>query len=326
MFCKERKDIMKNLKIKPLSKQKIIISIDRLTRFKPTDEKYSRVFNEIILSNLLEPKFKKDELNKLDVKKIVELVEKIFDFSLKSLNLTPTNDFSINEKLLQHETATFKVENIGFLKNRIDYKAFFPLLDGELPLNLRWLKHIDEGNVRETYSTKFPIKKVLLVEGITEEILLPEFAKAYGYDFDKNGIYVLPAGGKNQSVKTFYALSQVLKLPIFVLFDKDARQNSDEIEPKLRGGDTIHILECGEFEDTLSPKHIKRALNARFKNYYTFSVSQLQPPMTKTLDLIFKECNSEFKKSEFAHILSETLKNDDLTDDIKEILVKLSCR
>ncbi|MBQ9688886.1 hypothetical protein IJV79_04550, partial [bacterium] len=97
---------MKNLKIKPLSKQKIIISIDRLTRFKPTDEKYSRVFNEIILSNLLEPKFKKDELNKLDVKKIVELVEKIFDFSLKSLNLTPTNDFSINEKLLQHETAT----------------------------------------------------------------------------------------------------------------------------------------------------------------------------------------------------------------------------
>ena len=60
----------------------------------------------------------------------------------------------------------------------------------------------------------------------------------------------------------------------------------------------------------------------RFKNYYTFSISQLKDSkrMTKTLELLFKECNSEFKKAEFAHLLSQTLKTEDITDEIKSLL------
>ena len=48
-----------NLKIKPLLKEQIIISIDRLTRFKCPEEKYLRVFSDIIVSSLIEPKLKK---------------------------------------------------------------------------------------------------------------------------------------------------------------------------------------------------------------------------------------------------------------------------
>ena len=50
---------MNDLKIKPLTIEQLTISIDRLTRFKNTETKYLRVFKELILSNLINPKFKK---------------------------------------------------------------------------------------------------------------------------------------------------------------------------------------------------------------------------------------------------------------------------
>ena len=50
------------MKYKKLTKEQIIISIDRLTRFKNTKEKYLRVFKDILTSCLLEPKLKKQEI------------------------------------------------------------------------------------------------------------------------------------------------------------------------------------------------------------------------------------------------------------------------
>ena len=76
--------------------------------------------------------------------------------------------------------------------------------------------------MRQLHDLKFPIEKVILVEGLTEETLLPAFARFLGYDFYKNGVQVIPAGGKNQVVKMYYKLSQELKIPIFLLLDKDA--------------------------------------------------------------------------------------------------------
>ena len=46
------------LKIKPMNREQIIIAVDRLTRFKPTVDKYLRVFRETILKNLITPSFK----------------------------------------------------------------------------------------------------------------------------------------------------------------------------------------------------------------------------------------------------------------------------
>ena len=40
------------MKYKALTKEQILISLDRLTRFKPTKEKYLRVFFDIILGNV----------------------------------------------------------------------------------------------------------------------------------------------------------------------------------------------------------------------------------------------------------------------------------
>jgi len=105
-------------------------------------------------------------------------------------------------------------------KNKINYKGFLSIIEGEqVPLNLKWLNEIADKKfskeLRYEKSLHYPIEKVLICEGITEETLLPVFGKICGFDFDKNGIHVISAGGKNQVVKTFYKLSSELKIPIF---------------------------------------------------------------------------------------------------------------
>ena len=256
---------MKNSKVKPMTKEQILISIDRLTRFKNTEVKYLRVFRDILTNNLIIPKFKKTELEEMNFEEIKNWAEFVINYSLEKMGKPQDDDYTINQKLYDYEKSVFifgeEVEKL--LKNKINYKACLDFIDETSPKNLQWLKILsskDIKKIRKEKSLRFPIEKVVIAEGATEETLLPEFGKYCGFDFDKEGIYVLSAGGKNQVVKLYYSLSEVLKLPIFVLLDKDASENLEEIKPRLRSCDKIHLLACGEFEDLLPINLVLRTL------------------------------------------------------------------
>lgn len=319
------------LKIKQLTKQQIIISLDRLTRFKNTEDKYLRVFKDIIISNLIEPKYKKSELNLMDYKLIKDLAQEIINYSLEKMDNGRQQEI-INQKLSSYEKSVFKFgKNVeSLLDNKIDYKSALVFFEGDLPLNLKWLKSLvdDENQVenRENFGLKFPIEKVVLVEGITEEILLPKFARILGRDFDKMGINLISAGGKNQVVKLFYQFAETLKLPIFVLLDSDAGENFEEIRPRLRKGDKVHILKKGEFEDVLPLNLIKRTLNQVFRNFSSVCLEDLRQdlPMTQVLADIFKQRGMEFKKAEFAALVGENVSSkNDISPEIELIISEL---
>lgn len=347
-------------KIKPLTKSQIVISLDRLTRFKSTEDKYLRVFKDILISNLIEPKYKKSQLDLMDYEKLTELAQEIFNYSLKMIKdtnchaelvsasfqytklnrsrnkfgMTNSDELIVNQKLLEYEKSVFKFDkNVeSLLKNKIDYNSALVLFKNEtLPNNLKWLKSLanDGDSVQKRIASgfKFPIEKVVIVEGITEEILLPKFAKICGYDFDKVGIALISAGGKNQVVKLFYKLSDELKLPIFVLLDNDASDSFNEIKSKLRIGDEVHIINNGEFEDILPLNLIKRTLNKNFLDYSEIVLDDLRLnlPMTQTLTEVFKQRGLEFKKAEFAALISENiLSKKDVSSEIEKIVNILS--
>ena len=257
------------MKFKGLTKEQVLISLDRLTRFKPTKEKYLRVFFDIILGNIVEPKYKKTELENLDVQDITNLAVEVLNNSLNELvpYMNVEADFSINKKLIEYENSVFNNDEQTqiLLNNEINYKLAINLIDETCVVNLRWLKSLAENAdlklMREEHYLKFPIEKVLLVEGLTEETLLPAFSKYLGHDFYQKGIQVIPAGGKSQVVKMYYKLSEELKLPIFLLLDKDAEENIAQIKPKLREIDKIHLVACGEFEDLLPKSLIIKTIN-----------------------------------------------------------------
>lgn len=318
------------MKYKKLTIEQIIISLDRLTRFKPTKEKYLRVFCDIISSNLIEPSFKKSELLSLPVSQIRDMAQEIFNSSITS----EKNDFSINEKLKKYENSVFYNDNETqeLLSNSIDFYNALNYSDENSVINLKWLRNLSKTNDlikdRENLSLKLPIEKVILVEGLTEEILLPAFSRFLGVDFYKQGYQIIPAGGKNQVVKMYYKLADEVKIPIFILLDKDAEDNIKQITPRLRNIDTIHLVSCGEFEDLLPKSLIVKTVNSELSNFATITEEELidNVPEAKNLELIFKEKGlHEFKKADFAKLVRENItEQSDVSDEIREIIKELS--
>lgn len=318
------------MKFKKLTKEQIIISLDRLTRFKNTREKYFRVFSDILISNLLEPKIKKADLENIDFNVLIQYINEIFKDSLGE-----SSDLKINNLLKDYENNIFDndEETQVLLNNKINYIKTLEYITDNAPINLKWLKNVIETRVisperREKLGLKYPIKEVILVEGITEEILLPAFAKFLGYDFYAKGVQVIAAGGKNQVVKMYYKLQEELKIPIFVLLDKDAEENINQIKPKLRDTDRIHLVSCGEFEDLLPKSLIVKTVNVHFKNFVNIAEDDLLKDMqtAKVLEELFKTKGlHEFKKAEFAKLVRENITDiSDVSAEIKAIIREIS--
>ncbi len=315
---------MKDYKVKPLTKEQILISIDRLTRFKHPEEKYLRVFKDIITSNLIYPKFKRCELDEMDYIALTQLAEYVFNYSLDG-----QADLSINQKLAEYENSVFETDynTQQLLRNNFNYASAIKLIPKNAPLNLKWLKSLGEvgySNIaRQLHALRFPVEKLVICEGITEETLLPEFARLLGYDFDKNGVYVLSAGGKNQVVKMFYKFTETFKLPIFVLLDNDALENSEEIKPRLRECDKIYLLKSGEFEDALPVKLLEKTLRYATENISLPLDDDIKMGHTvEYLEEFFKHRGlHEFKKAEFAQMLKSNLSDTiELSDEIKNVI------
>ncbi len=317
------------MKYKPLTNQQIIISIDRLTRFKYTEDKYLRVFKDIIISNLINPIIKKSELDLMDYEEIKNIAETIFNSSLPQSD----GDYTINFRLQENENNIYKLsdDTQKLLKNKLNYKSALKIQEINKPINLRWLKHLSENlsltDIRKKYSTRFPLSKVILAEGITEEILLPKFGRLLGYNFDEEGIQVIGAGGKNQVVKTYYKLAEELKIPIFILLDNDANDNLNQIEPKLRQIDCVHLISSGEFEDLLPQNLILKTINYELQNFATITENEFNPELSAVANLveIFRlKGLHEFKKADFAQKVEENLFDEnDVSDEIRTIFKEL---
>ncbi len=313
------------MKIKPLTKEQLIISADRLTRFKDTETKYLRVFKDIINSNLIEPKLKKQDLDNIDYEELKNLAEKIINSSFDAKN----DDCLINQRLYDYEKSLFNLNSKTekLIKNKINYKAILNILPDDIPNNLKWFKTLG-GTTPDNNSYGFPVKKILLCEGITEETLLPEFSKICGYDFDKNGIHIISAGGKNQVVKYFYNFAETLKIPVFILLDNDAEANLEEIKPKLREFDKIHLLKSGEFEDLLPESLIIKTLNYTTENISLVPVEDMHKNSSTVefLEEFFKHRGlHEFKKADFAQSVKQNISGtEDISDEIKDIINELA--
>lgn len=327
------------MKYKKLTKEQIIISLDRLTRFKNTKEKYLRVYKDILLHSLIEPKMRNSDIEKLDSKELTGIVTEIFNNSVSALLSSTDMDKIIDNKVSKiisdYENSVYinDSETQKLLNNDFCYSIIADLITEDSSVNLKWLKYIiknpdsDIKELRNKHFLKFPIEKIILAEGITEEILLPAFSKFLGFDFYQNGIQIIAAGGKNQVVRLYYKMTEELKIPIFILLDKDAEENINQITPKLRDIDKIHLVSCGEFEDLLPKSLIVKTVNNHFENFLSINEHNLESdvPNAKILTELFKTKGlHEFKKAEFAKLVRENISSDtDISDEIRNIADEL---
>lgn len=316
------------MKFKIPNLEMLKISLDRLTRFKPVSERYNRVFDDIISKCLINYDKKPNEFS---------LNEKI-KLAVEILNsaIPDKSDLKLNEIIKEDEEKIFILneDDKAFLNSPIDFEGGLKLFKlDELPLNLKKLKLQINGEksdkIRENFSTLYPVSKIILVEGITEEILLTEFGEILGLNFNKKGFLVIGAGGKNQVARKYYKLIEEIKIPIFILLDADAIETNEIIKPKLRKTDEIYKIKSGEFEDILPKNLIKNALNVHFSENLLQEENEFieEGKRVEELNNCYKNNGwGEFKKSDFAKIVREYListKNPPVSDELKLIIEKI---
>ncbi len=321
------------IKFSFVSSKDLILSLDRLSRFKFPEVQFYRVFSDLLCRYLLFPKLTKEEIRTLDIDILKSIVEKIWNVSAARLAPGVEADLKYNIALYNELNEIYNLNaDIKNLCNiNLNLNAVITLLNktNAMPINLKRLI-IAENNydelrlLREKYNLLFPVEKVVLCEGITEEILLPKFASLAGYNFYKNGIKLVSAGGKNQVEKLYCSMKDELNIPVFILLDADAVENSEHIRSVLRKRDRIFLIKKGEFEDTFSLNLIKRTINRRYKNICQACIADFKKPypMTKILTEFFRINElGDFQKSDFAKELSLNLKyKTDLTLEIIEIV------
>ena len=223
--------------------------------------------------------------------------------------------------------------NINPILSELNYKS--------VPINLKFLKltnnlkNKDEIlNESKKHSFLFPIRKLLIVEGITEEILLPVFASKLNCDFNKEGIYILGAGGKSKSPNLYLKLKDIIYIltgemenPVILLFDSDAKEICNLLKKNIYPKDKILLIQKGEFEDILSLNLIKRALNNEYETVLPVIKKDLLlfPKMCDNLEHLYRTRHlGEFKKAKFAKIISQNIKyKTDITDEIKNLILNI---
>jgi hypothetical protein len=108
----------------------------------------------------------------------------------------------------------------------------------------------------------YPQQVLVLVEGQTEQRLLPLLAESFG--LQRNDWWCWPVGGKNQMLGTYECARQALDIPIIILLDADAAPIYQRLNAILRPSDHICLLAHGELEDHLPLPLLVNALNAAY--------------------------------------------------------------
>ncbi len=332
-------------KYKLLTFDELVINLDRLSRFKLPDNSFKRVFFDIILKCLILPKYSKKELELTDFKLISCIVQKIWNDSVSKFSCDCSINIDISMLALRFIiNNTFKNINLNTKILLNSNLMLTPVLNklnyNEIAYNLKFLKKVSEKiknpedinfenleNLRYKFNLTYPIKKLLIVEGITEEILLPIFAKKLNHDFSSEGIFILGAGGKSKSPSLYMKIKDRLNIPIVLLFDFDAYEICDNLKNILQKKDKYILIDKGEFEDILSLNLIKRTLNKYYEPASPLITEDLKRfnKMCDNIEFFFKSRHlGEFKKSSFAKLLAENVKYDsDFTSEIKNLLISV---
>jgi len=155
---------------------------------------------------------------------------------------------------------------------------------------------------------------IVLVEGATEQVLLPCLARLNGIDLLEQGALIIPAHGAKKMLREYLYWKKCVNLPIFCIFDRDAHMLAGQVSASLRESDHVYILADGEFEDLMRLNFLVDQVNQYFAANPLYdsskpvSVSHFMPGKRRTvvLDKIWRQKElGKFEKVKFAQFIAE---------------------
>lgn len=134
------------------------------------------------------------------------------------------------------------------------------------------------ANTTEAILEGFFAKGIILVEGPTEALALPEYLKALEYDVFENGIAIIPVNGKGNLAR-FWRLFTAYEIPVYVIFDNDTEDDSN-------GSKRIELLRT---LDITNPDDLIKKTELKIEGKYALFGKDFET----TLREIFKNENYE---------------------------------
>ncbi|MFA6089742.1 MAG: AAA family ATPase [Candidatus Woesearchaeota archaeon] len=178
----------------------------------------------------------------------------------------------------------------------------------------------------DSFKEAFFSRGVILVEGKTEEGLIPYWAEKSGIDFDELGICLISVDGAG-GIKPLLFLCNEFKIPYVAIMDKDVYETDEECKKldiistskKEIEGDIIDKIEQMCKLDQLLSIH-----NAYYSNFNTAPIGNLQKiidgykyrvplPNTQGNDLFYRNINTHQPKIKKIMLLYWLWKNKSIT-------------
>lgn len=145
-----------------------------------------------------------------------------------------------------------------FLRDRLGGSD--PDADAEGAWETTMLEH------RKSLPGEFLPRVLCLVEGQTEQILLPVFGALLSYHFGGAGVRVVSCGGARQVVRNYLSMRETVALRIITILDGDVREEAEVVADSLRSGDRLITLASGEIEDTFKSDTMLRLARHYFNS------------------------------------------------------------
>lgn len=133
------------------------------------------------------------------------------------------------------------------------------IVSSEDDIMLHYKNAYEETGDTQKANEAFFAKKIILVEGQSETLLLPYFFEKIGYDYIGKGITIVRCGDKSE-LDRFYRLYTEFGIPCFVIFDGDHQHSgtADEQGTILKNQALLSLFDItADFPDNLvHEKHL----------------------------------------------------------------------
>ncbi|KPJ56295.1 hypothetical protein AMJ49_05205 [Parcubacteria bacterium DG_74_2] len=156
-------------------------------------------------------------------------------------------------------------------------------------------------------SELFFAKRVLLVEGDTEKLSLPEYAKRENLDFDNMGSSIIEVTGK-RNLKTFADLVLSFNIPLGFIYDIDSSEISDKNEEKKLNQELEDYKNKGVNVWSFNKKYEDELKNALGENSYQ-KACQKYSKSTKPIKARLIASDTQFSVPDFVKPIIKWLAN-----------------
>ncbi len=227
--------------------------------------------------------------------------------------------------------SKLKLKNLIICNNR----NAFPMGVAYTNLNSGDYKFL-ERFLDTTKANLFFAKGVILVEGWTEELLVPAIAKKIGFNLTKYGVSIVNVGGTAflRYSKIFQRSKQEnpeMDIPVAIVTDLDIKP---ENEGKMTGGESLSQIKANEKKSLYSGQKVKTFVSPHWTLEYCLSKSQsLKSVFEKVVKnvhsatdwedfdtkLIEKLDNNGLRKTEIADQIAQEISDDSITSPRIEI-------